>query len=161
MAEEALDEAVLVAAYDKLSGKPDEELYVLVGAGVLGPDEYLSAALATWAPDAIASDLERDGLFGTGAAIDLIQRGKSFVETLVNERNQALRERICPAYEQTAERDLILGAAPLISDLYLTNAGILDPTGAVVVAICFLLIRYGLAKFCTDFRGGPPGFAAA
>jgi hypothetical protein len=72
----------------------------------------------------------------------------------VQEQSGRLRDTVCPAYLEAAERDLVLAMAPVLHQVYLVDVGILDPTGAVVVAIGWLVVRYGLDKLCEGYGGG-------
>jgi hypothetical protein len=142
--------------YDALADKPDEELFAVLGAAGLDTADHVAAALAAWAPDA-AADLDADGLFPTSKVVDLARRGRELLDEVVANATDELRERVCVVHvEKPAERDLVLAASPLLSDLILLKLGVINPPGAVVVALAFLLLRYGMNQLCDGYRSPPP-----
>lgn len=133
----------LGALIDRLLPLSEDQLYAVLGAYEVTPDQHLSAALLAYAPGSIAASLEGFG-FGEPAAVDVVALGRRTAVRVIEDWGDYLRPRVCPLWRKGAdEKDLALVIAGALLGLISVLAGVLAVIGVAIA-------RYLMKKLCEE-----------
>jgi hypothetical protein len=124
----------------------EDELYAVIGTGFVTPMQSFTAVARTYGNPELVNQLDGAGMVST-PIVNLVDLGRRAVRRLINDLSDDVRRELCRRWHQWKNQGAdVRTLADGILLILLTAA--VHPFGIPLLAIAYLLAKFGLAKIC-------------